>query len=125
MRDLARWFDKVVKSGIVKQAEKIPRHALSPAEKSALYDSLAGKLLDAGAEADRVFGAFGHANETAALLALMLPGVIAMISSTRGFWRLLWLGCSAATAAVCTPAQIKAMTLEMFEAEKDFLPGYR
>ena len=29
------------------------------------------------------------------------------------------------TAAVCTPAQIKSMTLEMFEAEKDFLPGYR
>lgn len=29
------------------------------------------------------------------------------------------------TAAICTPAEIKAMTLEMFEAEKDFLPGYR
>jgi alpha-galactosidase len=28
------------------------------------------------------------------------------------------------TAAVCTPAQIKAMTLEIFEAEKAFLPGY-
>ena len=28
-------------------------------------------------------------------------------------------------AAVCTPAQIKAMTLEMFAAEKAFLPGYR
>ncbi len=29
------------------------------------------------------------------------------------------------TAALCTPAQIKAMTLEMFAAEKAFLPGYR
>lgn len=29
------------------------------------------------------------------------------------------------TAAVCSPAEIKAMTLELFEAEKDFLPGYR
>ena len=28
------------------------------------------------------------------------------------------------TAAVCSPAEIKAMTLEMFDAEKDFLPGY-
>jgi alpha-galactosidase len=28
-------------------------------------------------------------------------------------------------AAVCTPAQIKAMTLEMFAAEKEFLPEYR
>lgn len=29
------------------------------------------------------------------------------------------------TAAVCSPAEIKAMTLELFEAEKDYLPGYR
>lgn len=28
-------------------------------------------------------------------------------------------------AAVCTPTQIKAMAMEMFETEKDFLPGYR
>ena len=28
-------------------------------------------------------------------------------------------------AAVCTPAQIQAMTLEMFEAEREFLPGYK
>ncbi len=28
-------------------------------------------------------------------------------------------------AAVCSPAQIKAMTLELFRAEKDFLPGYK
>lgn len=29
------------------------------------------------------------------------------------------------TAAVCSPKEIKAMTLELFEAEKDFLPGYK
>lgn len=29
------------------------------------------------------------------------------------------------TAAVCAPSQIRAMALEMFEAEKRFLPGYR
>jgi alpha-galactosidase len=29
------------------------------------------------------------------------------------------------TAAICTPAQIRAMTLELFAAEKEFLPGYR
>lgn len=29
------------------------------------------------------------------------------------------------TAAVCCPAEIKAMVLEMFEAEKEFLPGYK
>ncbi len=29
------------------------------------------------------------------------------------------------TAAMCTPHQIKQMTLEIFDAEKDYLPGYR
>ncbi|GAB5561518.1 MAG: alpha-glucosidase/alpha-galactosidase [Synoicihabitans sp.] len=29
------------------------------------------------------------------------------------------------TAAICTPAEIKAMTLELFETEREFLPGYR
>ncbi|MGC9450009.1 MAG: alpha-glucosidase/alpha-galactosidase [Oceanipulchritudo sp.] len=29
------------------------------------------------------------------------------------------------TAAVCTPAQVRDMAQELFEAEKDFLPGYR
>ncbi len=29
------------------------------------------------------------------------------------------------TAAVCTPAEIKKMTLELFAAEKKFLPGYQ
>jgi alpha-galactosidase len=29
------------------------------------------------------------------------------------------------TAAMCTPAQIKAMTLELFDAEAEFLPGYK
>ena len=29
------------------------------------------------------------------------------------------------TAAVCSPREIKAMTLEMFAAEKDFLPGFK
>ena len=28
-------------------------------------------------------------------------------------------------AAVCTPGEIKAMACEMFDAEKEFLPGYR
>ncbi|MCB0717462.1 MAG: alpha-glucosidase/alpha-galactosidase [Bacteroidetes bacterium] len=29
------------------------------------------------------------------------------------------------TAAICSPGEIKAMTLELFEAEKEYLPGYR
>jgi len=29
------------------------------------------------------------------------------------------------TAAVCSPAEIKALTLELFNAERRFLPGFR
>ncbi len=29
------------------------------------------------------------------------------------------------SAAVCTPAEIRAMTMELFKAEKEFLPGYK
>jgi alpha-galactosidase len=29
------------------------------------------------------------------------------------------------SAAVCSPAEIKQMTLELFKAEKKFLPGYK
>jgi alpha-galactosidase len=29
------------------------------------------------------------------------------------------------TAAICTPAEIKQMTLELFAAEKRFLPRYQ
>jgi alpha-galactosidase len=28
-------------------------------------------------------------------------------------------------AAACSPAEIKAMTLKLFEAEEKFLPGYK
>jgi hypothetical protein len=58
------------------------------------------KVGESGAEADRVFGAFGHANETGSFLACMLPALVATVMSSRGFWRLFWLGCTAATAAV-------------------------
>jgi alpha-galactosidase len=29
------------------------------------------------------------------------------------------------TSAVCSPAEIKKMTLELFDAEKEFLPGFK
>ena len=62
--------------------------------------SLGMKVGDRGAEADRVFGAFGHANETGSLLACMLPPLVAMSVSSRGLVRLFWYGCTAASAAV-------------------------
>jgi O-Antigen ligase len=54
----------------------------------------------AGAEDDRVFGVFGHANETGALVVCMLPALVAVAFSSRGPTRLLWLGAAAASLAV-------------------------
>jgi O-antigen ligase len=62
--------------------------------------SLGTKIGASGAEADRVFGAFGHANETGALLVCMVPCVIAKAMSSRGFWRLFWYGGAAASLTV-------------------------
>jgi hypothetical protein len=62
--------------------------------------SLGMKVGERGAEADRVFGAFGHANETGSLLSCMLPPLVAITMSSRGFVRAFWLGCTAASAAV-------------------------
>jgi O-antigen ligase len=62
--------------------------------------SLGMRVGDRGAEADRVFGAFGQANETGSLLSFLLPPMVAMVMSARGFWRVFWLGLTAATAAV-------------------------
>ena len=62
--------------------------------------ALGTKVGESGAEADRVFGAFGHANETGALLGCMLPAVVATAIIHRGFWRLFWYGCAAATGLV-------------------------
>lgn len=62
--------------------------------------ALGTKVGESGAEADRVFGAFGHANETAAMLGCMIPGLIAATFYNRGFWRAFWFGCTAATALV-------------------------
>jgi O-antigen ligase len=58
------------------------------------------KVGESGAEADRVFGAFGNVNDTAALLGCMIPGLVAAFMSNRGFWRLFWLGCTAASVLV-------------------------
>ena len=62
--------------------------------------ALGTKVGASGAEADRVFGQFGHANETAAMLGCMIPGLIATFMWNRGFWRLFWIGCTAATVLV-------------------------
>ncbi len=45
-----------------------------------------------GAEADRVFGPFGHANETAALIICLLPAYFAAASKSSGYGKLIWIG---------------------------------
>ena len=58
------------------------------------------KVGDHGPELGRVFGAFGHANDTGALLVCVLPAMIAMMVTHQGFRRFIWFGCVAASAAV-------------------------
>ena len=46
----------------------------------------------------RVQGTVGESNQYGALVALSLPAIVAAIFTTRGFWRLFWIGASAITA---------------------------
>jgi O-antigen ligase len=48
----------------------------------------------------RVFGAFGHANETAALIACMLPATIAAALSSGRIMRWFWTSAGAVSAAL-------------------------
>lgn len=56
LQDVARWFDRVVKSGIVKQAEKIPPQAMTPTELKAQFTDLANKLNATANEVERAMG---------------------------------------------------------------------
>lgn len=55
---------------------------------------------DSGVQEGRVFGVFGHANETGTLLACFLPAVFAVTASSRGMRRALWLLGTVATVVV-------------------------
>ena len=53
-----------------------------------------------GVEADRVFGVFGHANDTAALIVCMLPMMLAVAVSSRSALRFFWYAGIFASIAV-------------------------
>jgi hypothetical protein len=53
-----------------------------------------------GVEAGRAFGAFGHANETAALVICLLPAYVAVTVSSRGVMRLFWAGAGIVSATM-------------------------
>lgn len=55
---------------------------------------------DSGVQEGRVFGVFGHANDTGTLLACMLPPMIAVTFGARGPERALWVGGILCTLAV-------------------------
>ena len=59
LNELAGLFDKVVKSGLTRQADQIatmPEYAMPPKEKQELYSALAKKLGDMATEADKLAG---------------------------------------------------------------------
>lgn len=47
----------------------------------------------------RVQGAVGESNQYGAFVALSLPAIVAMVTITRGTWRIFWLAASVITAA--------------------------
>jgi O-antigen ligase len=53
-----------------------------------------------GVEADRVFGVFGHANDTAALIVCVLPMMVAVAMAARSAARLFWYAGVFASIAV-------------------------
>lgn len=53
-----------------------------------------------GAEADRVFGVFGHANETGALIVTLMPLLVAVALGARSWGRIVWWGAAGASFAV-------------------------
>jgi hypothetical protein len=58
------------------------------------------KVGERGPEAGRIFGAFGHANDTGTLIVTMLPGMIAMMATNQGAKKMLWVGCMLVSALV-------------------------
>jgi len=55
---------------------------------------------DSGVQEGRVFGVFGHANDTGTLIACMLPPMIAVMFAARGLARTLWIAGIFASIAV-------------------------
>ena len=59
LRDIARWYDRVVKDGLVKQTENLPVRIHTPAEEQArasALNALARQLNDTAAETDKLLG---------------------------------------------------------------------
>jgi hypothetical protein len=62
--------------------------------------SLGVRVGDSGAEEGRVFGVFGHANETGALIVTLVPAMIAAAMASHRFTRLAWIFAMVASTIV-------------------------
>lgn len=90
--------------GCVEVACMIDRNGINPTRYGALPAQMAGVCVSNMSMFDLGATACIERSKEAAIHALMLDPL---------------------SAAVCSPAEIKKMTLELFEAEKAFLPGYK
>ncbi len=91
-------------NGCVEVACMIDRNGIQPTRYGALPAQMAAVCVSNMGMFDLAATAAIERSKEAAIHALMLDPL---------------------TAAVCSPAEIKKMTLEMFRAEKAFLPGYK
>jgi alpha-galactosidase len=90
--------------GCVEVACMVDRNGINPTRYGALPPQMAALCASNMAVFDLGAKAAIERSKDAAIHALMLDPL---------------------TAAMCSPAEIKKMTLELFEAEKAFLPGYK
>lgn len=90
--------------GCVEVACMIDRNGINPTRPGPLPRQMAAVCRSNMAMFDLAADAIIHRSKEAAIHALLLDPL---------------------TAAVCSPEQIKRMTLEMFEAESDYLPDYQ
>ena len=73
LRDLAKWYGKVVNDGIVKQAENLPTRIQAPAEeqaRSAAFAALMSQLGNTAAETDKLLGSVPPESKPALLKIL-------------------------------------------------------
>jgi len=91
-------------NGCVEVASMVDRNGVNPTRYGALPPQMAALCASNMAVFDLGAQAAIERSKEAAIHALMLDPL---------------------TAAMCSPAEIKKMTLELFAAEKRFLPGYR
>jgi alpha-galactosidase len=97
-------IENLAPDGIVEVATLIDRTGARPTRYGRLPTQMAAVCASNMAVYDLGAQAAVERNKEAAILAVTLDPL---------------------TAAVCSPAEIRAMVLELFDAEADYLPGYR